>query len=196
MFRVDRQMQMSTRPRVLVIDDDATFRSLIVSILRSDFIVSVAADGYEGFCKAREHTPDVAVIDVQMPHWDGIETLKAFRSHASLEHVKIIMMTGDASKETVITSVRCGANDYMIKSNFNKRDIVHKIKRLISSAQSPAHTHRHLGRQHELQATNTVPQPSAEPQMPADSETVAWTQPLFEIADDDDQLQQILDGWE
>ena len=41
---------------------------------------------------AREHTPDVAVIDVQMPRWDGIETLKAFRSHASLEHEKIIMI--------------------------------------------------------------------------------------------------------
>jgi len=185
------------RPRVLVIDDDATFRSLIVSILRSDFIVSVAADGYEGFCKAREHTPDVAVIDVQMPHWDGIETLKAFRSHAALEQVKIIMMTGDASKETVITSVRCGANDYMIKSNFNKRDIVQKIKRLISSPKDTPNTHRHLNRQHELQVTNPVPDryPASTPQQP-DSETVAWTEPLFEIPDDDDRLQQILDGWE
>jgi len=193
---VDGQRYMNARPRVLIIDDDATFRSLIVSILRRDFIVSVAADGYEGFCKAREHTPDVAVIDVQMPRWDGIETLKAFRSHASLEHVKIIMMTGDASKETVITSVRCGANDYMIKSNFNKRDIIDKIKRLVSAAWSARIKNT------ELTGRNTYPQhATSEGQLPpvagsSQSEPVPWTQSLSDIRDDDERLQRILDSWD
>ena len=188
---------MSTRPRVLVIDDDATFRSLIVSILRRDFIVSVATDGYEGFCKAREHTPDVAVIDVQMPRWDGIETLKAFRSHASLEHVKIIMMTGDASKETVITSVRCGANDYMIKNNFNKRDIVEKIKRLVSAAHSCRDKHPDLARPNGYPATmNTADQHASQSHPSPQVQSVPWTQPLSEIQDDDERLQQILDAWE
>ena len=54
------------RARVLVIDDDPLFRSLITSILRRDFLVSVAADGSEGYYKAIEHPPQLAIIDVQM----------------------------------------------------------------------------------------------------------------------------------
>ncbi len=122
---------MAERIRVLIIDDDQMFRSLLTSILRKDFLVSVAASGEEGFAKAREHRPDVAVIDVQMPGWSGIDTLRMFHKDPSLAIVKTIMLTGDASKETVLAAVHSGADDYVIKSCFNKTEFVNKVRRQV-----------------------------------------------------------------
>lgn len=129
---------MTARYRVLVIDDDQMFRSLIQTILRKDFFVSVAAHGQEGYLKAKEHRPDVAVIDVQMPGWSGIDTLRAFHNDPQLRDVKIIMLTADASKETVLAAVHSGADDYVIKSCFNKKEFIYKIHRQILGAAAAA----------------------------------------------------------
>ena len=119
--------------RVLVIDDDPLFRNLMVSFLRREFIVSVASDGSEGFYKALEYPPDIAVVDVQMAEWDGLQTLKAFRSHPVLNQTKIIMLTSDASKETVIAAIQGGANDYIIKTSFSKTEFLEKVRKFAKS---------------------------------------------------------------
>ena len=123
------------RARILVIDDDALFRSLIVSILRKDFFVSVAGEGSEGYYKAIEHPPHLAVVDVQMPGWDGLRTLKAFRSHPQLSQIPIVMLTVDASKETVLAAIRGGATDYVIKTSFAKDDFLKKVEKWLHPAE-------------------------------------------------------------
>ncbi|MFH1303921.1 MAG: response regulator [Planctomycetota bacterium] len=115
--------------RVLVIDDDPLFRNLMVSFLRSEYIVSVASDGSQGFYKALEYPPDIAIVDVQMAVWDGLQTLKAFRSHPMLSQTKIIMLTSDASKETVVAAIQGGANDYIIKTSFSKSEFLDKVRK-------------------------------------------------------------------
>ena len=104
------------RRQILVVDDDPLFRSLMVSVLRHDFAVTVASDGADGFYRALDQVPDAAVLDIQMPGWDGIKTLKAFRSHPALARVKVIVLTSDASRETVLAAIRAGADDYIIKT--------------------------------------------------------------------------------
>lgn len=117
--------------RVLIIDDDPLIRTLLVSALRKDCLVAVAAEGSEGFYKALELTPDVAVIDVNMPGWDGLKTLEAFRAHPGLKNVKVIMLTADSSKQTVMAAIRGGAHDYLIKTSFSKSDFYRKLNRLV-----------------------------------------------------------------
>ncbi len=122
---------MSHRTRVLIIDDDPLIRTLLVSSLRKQCLVAIASDGSEGFAKAVELTPDIAVIDVNMPDWDGLKTLEAFRNHPKLKDVKIIMLTADSSKQTVMAAIRGGANDYLIKTSFTKADFHQKLNRLV-----------------------------------------------------------------
>jgi DNA-binding response OmpR family regulator len=117
--------------RVLIVDDDPLIRTLLVSALRKDCLVAVATDGEEGFAKALDLKPDVAVIDINMPGWDGLKTLEAFRTHAALRAVKVIMLTGDASKQTVMAAVRAGANDYLIKTSFSKSEFYRKLNHLV-----------------------------------------------------------------
>jgi CheY-like chemotaxis protein len=117
--------------RVLIIDDDPLIRTLLVSALRKDCLVAVAAEGSEGIAKALELKPDVAVIDVNMPGWDGLKTLEAFRAHPGLREIKIIMLTADSSKQTVMAAVRAGANDYLIKTSFSKAEFYRKLNQLV-----------------------------------------------------------------
>lgn len=124
------------RPRVMIIDDDPTFRNLLLTTLRKDFVVSVAGDGAEGFQKAIEHVPDGVIIDVMMPNWDGLKTLRAFRAHPQLKSVPIMMLTGDASKETVLAAIHAGASDYFIKLGFQRHEFLRKLARLLNI---PAH---------------------------------------------------------
>jgi CheY-like chemotaxis protein len=121
----------SSPTRVLIIDDDPLIRTLLVSTLRKDCLVAVAAEGSEGYLKALELNPDVAVIDVNMPGWDGLKTLETFRSHPDLKNVKVIMLTADASKQTVMAAIHGGAHDYIIKTSFSRVDFHRKLNRLV-----------------------------------------------------------------
>ncbi|ADG68090.1 response regulator receiver [Planctopirus limnophila DSM 3776] len=124
------ELPSNDRPRVLVIDDDPLFRSLITTLLRKEYFVAVAADGAEGFYKAAEHPPDIVLIDVQMPGWDGIKTLKHFRGHPSLSHVSLVMLTSDSTRDTVMAAIQAGAQDYIVKTSFSKEDLFNKLARL------------------------------------------------------------------
>jgi CheY-like chemotaxis protein len=127
-----KEPAIKTSPtRVLIIDDDPLIRSLLVSTLRKDCLVAVATEGSEGFFKALELKPDVAVIDVNMPGWDGLKTLETFRTHPDLKNVKVIMLTADASKQTVMAAIHGGADDYIIKTSFSKADFHRKLNRLV-----------------------------------------------------------------
>jgi two-component system OmpR family response regulator len=160
------------RKRILVIDDDPLFRSLIVALLRKDYFVAVASDGAEGFYKALEHTPDLAVVDVQMPGWDGLKTLKNFRSHPALENTPVVMLTSDASKETVLAAINGGADDYVIKTSFSKAEFLQKLE-------------RHL-----------PPDPPAEAAPAEGQNEAALPHAAGPHAQPDARLQEIIDDWE
>src|SRR5260221_14142635 len=119
------------KARILVIDDDPLFRSLIMSMLRSDYLATVATDGIDGYQKAREHPPQLAIIDVQMPGWDGLRTLQALRSHRDLTKLPVMMLTSDATRQTVLATIQAGANDYVIKTTLVRDELLKKVGRLV-----------------------------------------------------------------
>lgn len=168
------------RPRVLVIDDDPLFRSLIVSFLRKDYFVQEASDGEEGFRKAVAHPPDIAIVDVQMPCWDGLKTLRAFRNNETLSNLPIMMLTSDASRETVLTAINAGATDYLIKSSFSKSEFLTKLSRLLEFTENNQCVDWQ-GRQISDMLSSGSPQGFGL---------------AVETAADDNEIQEILDAWE
>ena len=134
---------MSHRARVLVIEDDPLFRSVMSSLLRGDYIVQVSGDGSEGFFRALEEPPDLALIDLRMPNWDGMKTLKAFRAHPSLADVKIVMLSAHATSRTIEAAMQAGADDFIIKTRFGPEEFLQKLARLLPEAtgESPASGH-------------------------------------------------------
>lgn len=118
------------RARALVMDDDPLFRTLLVAILQRAYTVITAKDGAEGFYKAMETPPEIAVVDIQMPVWDGLRTLRAFREHATLRGIPLLVLSSDAAQETVLAAIQAGADDYLIKSSFTRNELLEKLQSL------------------------------------------------------------------
>lgn len=118
---------------MLVVDDDPAFRKLVHAVLQNRYAVTVAADGISGLNAVREQLPHLAVVDVQMPEMDGLQLLSAIRSDVSLSSIKVIMLTADASRDTVMAAVRAGVDDYLIKTAFSKDELIRKIESLLQS---------------------------------------------------------------
>lgn len=122
------------RPHVLLIDDDPLCRRVVSALLRNDFRIAEAGSGIEGLESARNAPPDLAVIDVQMPGWSGLQTVSAFRSDRDLTSVPVIMLTSDASQATVDAATQAGAQDYIIKAFLTRDELVQKIESAITAA--------------------------------------------------------------
>jgi len=89
---------MNDVPLVLVADDEPTMREMVAHHLRTltspQLEVIVAADGAEALRLAREHLPDLVVLDVMMPEMSGWEVAKKIREDVALAHTGVLMLTG------------------------------------------------------------------------------------------------------
>lgn len=103
-----------TRARILVVDDDGGSRGALDALLSADgFVTSTAADGEAALAEARRGLPDIVLTDLQMPLMDGVELCR--RLHEIDPDLPVIIMTAHTDMQSVIESLRAGAEDYLIK---------------------------------------------------------------------------------
>lgn len=120
------------RPRLLVVDDSLTTRMLEQSILETaGYDVDLAASGEEGLDKARERPPALFIVDVEMPGIDGYEFIRRIRRDPALRAVPAIMVTSLASDEDRRRAGEAGAQDCIIKSEFDEGRLLERIHQLI-----------------------------------------------------------------
>ncbi len=102
-----------SRAHVLLVDDDVELVELLRAYLVSDgFRVSVAHDGESGVRAALVELPEIAVIDVMMPGYSGIEVLRRIRARSALP---VLMLTARGDSESRILGLELGADDYVSK---------------------------------------------------------------------------------
>jgi DNA-binding NarL/FixJ family response regulator len=106
-----------TRPiRVVTVDDQRVVREglvLVLGLLSDVEVVGTAADGNEAVVLAGRLRPDVVLMDLRMPHCDGIEATRRLRE--SCPEIKVIALTTYADDESVIAALRAGARGYLTK---------------------------------------------------------------------------------
>lgn len=101
------------RPLILVIEDDASVRSMLEAVLGSDgFDVRTAEDGLEGLVKARMLGPRLLVLDLRMPDVDGLRMLEEL--HAEHVEVPVLVLTGDDDAAQVARE-RLGDDAVLVK---------------------------------------------------------------------------------
>jgi PAS domain S-box-containing protein len=104
-----------SRPRVLVVEDNAEMSRFLAEILSADFEVSTEPDGAAGLAAALERPPDAIVTDVMMPRMTGDELVRAVREQPQLEAVPVLVLTARADDALRIGLLRAGAQDYLMK---------------------------------------------------------------------------------
>ena len=102
--------------RVVVVDDHQIVRDGLVALLgalEGMEVVGTAADGREALHLVEEVAPDVAVMDIQMPGLDGIETTRFLSGRHP--DMRVLMLTMNEDDDTVLSAVRAGASGYLLK---------------------------------------------------------------------------------
>ena len=103
-----------SRKLILIADDDADSREMYAIYLRdSGFCVALARDGADAFARARELHPAVVVLDLHMPHVDGIGATRSIRCDATIGDTPIVVVTADDLHEE--DALDAGANAVCIK---------------------------------------------------------------------------------
>ena len=114
--------------RVLVVDDEAPIRTVVRGFLERDGMrVAEAGDGPAAVEKARAFAPDVVVLDIMLPGFDGLEALRRIRTFSD---PYVLMLTARAEEVDRIVGLTVGADDYLTKP-FSPRELVARVQALL-----------------------------------------------------------------
>jgi putative two-component system response regulator len=117
--------------KILLIEDDPQAVGILEPILVSKgFSVAVARDGVEGLEKVKLLSPDLLLLDLNMPRMDGIEVCRRLKSDASTRRTPIIMLTAMVDLEKKLEALEAGADDFVHKP-YNSLELVTRLKSLL-----------------------------------------------------------------
>ena len=108
--------QPTRRGRILVADDSESIRSLFTRLLAADgYDIVSAADGVEALDVVRHHRPDVILLDVTMPHVDGLEVCRHLKADPATRLTPVVIVTGQSGLDDRIRGIEAGADDFLSK---------------------------------------------------------------------------------
>lgn len=103
-------------PKILIVEDNAQNRLLMVDILTARGCeVLEAKNGAEGIQLAREHKPDLILLDMQMPVMDGLQAARLLKADPETKSIKILAVTSFAMKGDRERILAAGCDEYMAK---------------------------------------------------------------------------------
>jgi chemosensory pili system protein ChpA (sensor histidine kinase/response regulator) len=120
------------RTFVLVVDDSITVRRVTQRLLeRNGMRVLTARDGMDAVAVLQEHTPDIILLDIEMPRMDGYEVAAHVRSDARLRDVPIIMITSRVGEKHRARAIELGVDDYLGKP-YQESQLIDAIMPLVA----------------------------------------------------------------
>jgi DNA-binding response OmpR family regulator len=118
--------------RVLIADDEPNIVTSLEFLMRGcDYEVRVARDGEEALRLAEEFRPDVLLLDVMMPLYDGFEVCRRLRGNPATRGVRILMLTAHGRGAEMERGFALGADAYITKP-FSNKDLVAKVQGLLA----------------------------------------------------------------
>lgn len=114
---------------ILITEDKLEVRELIKVTLRiGDYNLLEASNGMQAVEMAREHTPDLILMDIMMPGTiDGLEATRLIKSDPQTRHCRIIMLTAKGQQQDVMAGKEAGADAYFIKP-FSPLELIQQVE--------------------------------------------------------------------
>ncbi len=117
---------------ILVVEDSITSRTLLKNILQiSGYDVQTAVDGADGLAALRSGDFDLVVSDVDMPRMNGFELTARIRADKRLSALPVVLVTALESREDRERGMDAGANAYIVKSSFDRGNLLEAVRRLV-----------------------------------------------------------------
>ncbi|UCG14773.1 MAG: response regulator [Deltaproteobacteria bacterium] len=120
-----------TKPKILVVEDDTDILQLVAHNLKvADFDVLTAQDGYQALSLARNHLPDLIVLDLMLPGRDGFEVCKELKRSPVTQKIPVLMLTARGEEVDRIVGLELGADDYVVKP-FSPRELILRVRAIL-----------------------------------------------------------------
>jgi DNA-binding response OmpR family regulator len=103
------------RPRVLVVDDEAPLRELIVVTLGEAFECEEAPDGETALAMVEKSPPDLVFLDVMLPGLSGIDVLRRMRSNPAFSDVAVVVVSAWQGPQDIAAALESGADGFLEK---------------------------------------------------------------------------------
>ncbi|MBI4359441.1 MAG: response regulator [Candidatus Nealsonbacteria bacterium] len=115
--------------KIIIIEDEEIMLDLLQrKLVSAGYGVVVARDGEEGLQKIKESRPDLILLDVVMPKRDGFSVMAEIQKDESLSKIPIIIVSNSGQPVELSRARQLGARDWLVKTEFDPRKLVEKIK--------------------------------------------------------------------
>jgi len=127
-----KRVGATARTQVLVVDDEQDIAGLIKHSLErgGDIDVDIVGTGDEALKAVNERTPDLIVLDLNLPVLSGLEVCRILRARATTARVPIIMLTARSSESDRVIGLDVGADDYITKP-FSLRELAARVRAVL-----------------------------------------------------------------
>ena len=107
---------MEKRKSILIVDDDVSYMSMIMEWLKEKYRVSLANSGMEAITWLAGNTPDLILLDYEMPITPGPQVLQMIQSSVKTADIPVIFLTGKSDKDSILSVLALKPAGYLLKS--------------------------------------------------------------------------------
>lgn len=114
---------------ILLVEDEPTLqKTLSLALTQEGYEVKSALDGEIGLRLARETKPNIILLDLILPKMDGFEVLDELKKNDETKDIPVIVLTNLESSQDIEKALSLGASNYLVKANYDLKDVVEKVK--------------------------------------------------------------------
>lgn len=125
----------SAQPKIIVVDDSAVIRNLLLNVLKEHYQIYLAKNAEEALSLMQRIKPQLIIVDLIMPVISGLELIRMIKKNPFFNQLKIIALTSDKQKKTILETFQAGVNDYISKP-FDNQELVVRIDSLLKKSTS------------------------------------------------------------
>lgn len=121
--------------KVLIVDDDPYISEMyLIKFREANFEAETASNGRATLERVQTFRPDIVLLDIIMPIYDGFEVLKKMKESGDLLKTKVIVLSNLGQREDIEKGLALGAADYIIKAHFTPTEVVEKVRSVLAKS--------------------------------------------------------------
>ena len=118
--------------KILLIEDEEILIDLLQRKLTQEgYEISITRNGEEGLAAMKEKQPDLILLDIIMPKMGGFEVMEKMQGDNDLKRIPVIVISNSGQPVEIDRAQKLGAKDWLIKTEFDPREVIEKIKKQI-----------------------------------------------------------------
>ena len=118
--------------KILIAEDDIQLVEMYKRKFQlENFEVQIAEDGQQALDLLETFTPDIAILDIMMPKFTGLEVLKEIRNNITTKDMLVIILTNLDNESTSEEIYKIGATDYIVKADMTPLEVTNKVKEIL-----------------------------------------------------------------